>query len=82
MQGALEGLKIFTSPDGATWTPRMGGPGSNGADASTYANGMFLTGGYCGGMQSSLDGITWKTETAHPGSPACGTIRSVAFGGA
>ena len=60
---AVGGTAIYTSPDGEVWTDRSGGhslPSWQSFDSVTYANGMFIAGGWYSGVHVSQDGgVTW-----------------------
>jgi hypothetical protein len=50
--------KIYTSPDGETWT-EAGATPFPGATGMTYANNTFVAWGCCGNIATSPDGVSW-----------------------
>lgn len=74
------GWRLFSSPDGATWTERDN-PFDQWVGGLAYGNGIFLGvggGGYC---WRSSDGITWETCTDATDDEGFTHVRSVVFAG-
>ncbi len=59
--GASSG-RIFTSPDGVTWTTRQSGMSDNIRDI-LFASGRVVAMGQAGAVTTSTDGITWSGRT-------------------
>ena len=84
MDGAFYYGRIFTSPDGCTWTLRKSATGYT-ADtaipysASAFGAGRFVVVGSQNLLLTSTDGITWNRGTVLPSGTAAWS--SVAFDG-
>lgn len=59
--------KIFTSPDGVTWTARTS-PTSSGLRTIAFGNQLFLVGADSGEVLTSPDGGTWTLAASPSGS--------------
>lgn len=57
--------KLWTSPDGITWTSRTSGFGSNAIHNVAFGNGLWVAVGGNGTLSTSSDGITWTARTAN-----------------
>jgi hypothetical protein len=69
------GWKIWTSPDGITWTERNN-PGKQWFGGLEYGNSLFVAAGGTGQTIYSSDGISWMSGKGTGGEAA----RSVGFG--
>lgn len=69
------GWKIWTSPDGITWTERNN-PGKQWFGGLEYGNSLFVAAGGTGQTIYSTDGIAWTSGKGTGGEAA----RSVGFG--
>jgi len=68
--------KLYTSPDGITWTSRTSGFGSTTIFKVIYANSLWVAVGNNGTMTTSTDGITWTARTSNMSTNA---IRDVIY---
>jgi hypothetical protein len=69
--------KLYTSPDGITWTSRTSGFGSTTIFKVIYANSLWVAVGNNGTITTSTDGITWTARTANMST---NLIRDVIYG--
>lgn len=67
--------RIFTSPNGITWTSRLA-YAADSLNAITYANGIFVAVGQTGTIFTSTDGLTWTSRTLG----TTGSFRTIAYG--
>jgi hypothetical protein len=68
--------KLYTSPDGNTWTSRTSGTGNDLKSVIYDGTGKFIAVGNNGTILSSPNGIAWTTQT----SGTTNILWSVAFG--
>jgi hypothetical protein len=68
--------KLYTSPDGITWTSRTSGFGSTTIFKVIYANSLWVAVGNNGTITTSTDGITWTARTSNMSTNA---IRDVIY---
>jgi hypothetical protein len=62
--------KLYSSPDGITWTSRTSGFSTSNIYTVAFGNGLFVAGGVSGILTTSTDGITWTARTSNMGSNA------------
>ncbi|QIP13057.1 T9SS type A sorting domain-containing protein [Spirosoma aureum] len=72
----VQGGRIFTSPDGLTWTPRMSNTQSN-LEGITYGNGLFVAVGYNATVVTSPNDAVVQPGNLPPVAPGIGNASGV-----
>jgi hypothetical protein len=72
---ALSSGRVFTSPDGATWTTKASAEVRRGTVA--YGHGAYVSIAEGGGIQRSSDGVVWSAPNTLPGA---NPLEAIAFG--
>jgi hypothetical protein len=65
---------LYTSADGATWTSRTSGFGSNNINKVFFGNSLWVAVGANGTITTSSDGTTWTARTANMSTNAINDV--------
>jgi hypothetical protein len=66
--------KLYSSPDGITWTSRTSQFGADNINDVFFGNGLWVAVGSAGKISTSTDGTTWTARTANMSTNAINAV--------